>query len=196
VLDSSGSIAQQVSELCSGVNDFIDEQRALMAECYLSMWTFDSSVKKLYEGLIEGAPILSPSRYPLGGYTALYDAIGAAIDKALAEPQNQHMIVVFTDGGENASKKYTFSAVTARIQEAIAAGLSVVYLGAGISAVQAAAQIGIPANSTLSVGSSGDSYSHALISSSAQLMAVRTGHSAVVAFSDADRKYQSTRGAS
>jgi len=98
------------------------------------------------------------------GITPLVDAFVKLIDRTgerlrdlpERERPNQVVFVVITDGQENASKTYKRSDVFQRVtHQRERYGWDFIYLGANQDAIKEAHTYGIPALSTLSVGSSG-----------------------------------------
>lgn len=68
-------------------------------------------------------------RFPWGGSTAMYDAVGVGIDH-LSTRQNRRYVLAMTDGRENSSNQYNLSTVTTH---ALSNGVVVFTVGAGTS---------------------------------------------------------------
>jgi len=109
VLDSSGSMSKIADDTRGGFNTFLMEQREEEGEAAVTLYDFDSTVELVYRGSeIADAETLDTDNYRPGGKTALHDAIARAIDEtddyiAAADVENV-IIVVLTDGKENASE--------------------------------------------------------------------------------------------
>ena len=93
--------------------------------------------------------------YTPGGCTALLDAVGGTIRliagiHKYARPEDvpeKTVVVIMTDGLENASHQFTLEQVKAKIQhEQEKYGWEFLFLGADIDAVEAASGIGIQAS--------------------------------------------------
>jgi hypothetical protein len=90
--------------------------------------------------------------------TAIYDAMGRAIDEfgaelgALPEPQRPSTVIfaVMTDGRENSSIEETAATVKARVSHQINTyRWHVLYLGANQDAILEAAKVGVPTASAI-----------------------------------------------
>ena len=120
VLDESGSMYNSVDDVIGGFQKLIDEQKGEKnGECIISLYRFSSTVKKDYIGKpVNEVPKLY---YSPGGCTAMNDGVGTAIDEIgkwlsdmnESERPSKNMIVIMTDGQENASKEYNFDTVKA-----------------------------------------------------------------------------------
>ena len=110
ILDESGSMNDQRDTVISGFNEQLDSMRQEEIRdgiSYLvSLIKFNESVTVLYKDLpLIQVPKLTKKSYVPSGWTALYDAIGAAIDTAkLGETDT--FVSIFTDGQENRSRKW------------------------------------------------------------------------------------------
>jgi von Willebrand factor type A domain len=110
ILDESGSMSGQRATVISGFNEQLDTMRQEEIRdgiSYLvSLTKFSDNVTIVYKDLpLNKVQPLSEETYSPGGWTALYDAIGATIDSAkLGETDT--FVTIFTDGQENKSKKW------------------------------------------------------------------------------------------
>ena len=115
VLDESGSMASVRTDTMGGYNNFIEEQRKVPGTADVTLITFNSRPTCEYSGVPINSPEVILENYSPKGNTALYDAIGLAITQtgnALAAlPENERpekvVMVIITDGQENASTDYT-----------------------------------------------------------------------------------------
>jgi hypothetical protein len=98
---------------------------------------------------VTDVPPLTHETYVPGGATALLDAVDRTLD-AVEEfkPADGELMVVMTDGQENASTKATKDAVKQRIADRQEAGWAVVYLGANVDEFAEAGSIGVRAGAT------------------------------------------------
>ena len=160
VLDRSGSMASIADDVIGGYNAFLAEHRAAPGACRLTLAQFDSQdpSEVLLRGVdIDAAPDLTPERFQPRGSTPLYDAIGHLLDRAEAEIRIQratgmtdedHLVVVLTDGLENASRYWTQSAIFERIAGLEAGGWTFAYLGANQDAFAVGGGLGVKQGST------------------------------------------------
>ncbi|HPF87553.1 MAG TPA: VWA domain-containing protein [Candidatus Limiplasma sp.] len=153
ILDKSGSMGGLESDTIGGYNAMLQKQQQQAGACRITTVLFDSHVRLLHDrtDLCGVRPITSDD-YCAGGSTALIDAIGMTLDK-IANAQKHTdsayrpestLVVIITDGEENASREYTLDAVRRRIETLKAEhSWEFIFLGANIDAVTTAAQYGI-----------------------------------------------------
>ncbi len=155
VLDRSGSMSAIADDIVGGFNEFLAEQRRGDGLARVTLAQFDSDDP--FDVLIDGADLarvrpLRRSAYQPRGMTPLYDAIGRMIaridagvarraaDGLLAEDQ---LVVIVTDGLENASREHTRAGVMRMIEERRARGWVFAFLGANQDAYAEGAAIGV-----------------------------------------------------
>ena len=125
VLDASGSMSSIEDDTKGSFNSFIKAQREAGGKTVFDLYQFSDEVKRLVEhvDLATFKDDLMAS-YNCSGCTALNDAVCIAIDtlgKELAamkeedRPENVLMVII-TDGFENASRKFTSKDVKDRIK--------------------------------------------------------------------------------
>ena len=123
VLDRSGSMTAREREVISSFNDFLSEQRGVEGKARVSLIQFDDEYETVYAGRkLAEAPSLDERTYQPRGRTALLDAIGRTVSEAeerLARRAEKRkakgkdvdapdvLVVVITDGFENASRAYS-----------------------------------------------------------------------------------------
>jgi len=152
VLDRSGSMASIASDVIGGCNTFLDGQRHVAGDAVVTLVQFDS--QDPFEILVDGADLattsgVDPARYRPRGNTPLYDAVGAMIgrlDERAADPVHgpeDVVVVLITDGLENASRRWdrrrVFDLIAARKRD----GWTFVFLGADQDAYAAGAGIAV-----------------------------------------------------
>lgn len=113
ILDRSGSMQAIRSDMEGGFNKFIEEQRKLPGECAVTLAQFDTEHDIVYSAkpLADVPPLSLIPR----GFTALYDAVGRTVSTvgerlskmADADRPERVIVVIITDGQENASKEFT-----------------------------------------------------------------------------------------
>lgn len=153
IIDRSGSMSGFEVDTIGGFNSMIERQKKdSSGKVYVTTVLFDNVVETLHDRLpIDEVGVLTEREYYARGSTALLDAVGETvrhIEKihryARREdvPKNT-IVVVTTDGYENASREYTRSAVKKLIEAKTEAGWEFVFVGANIDAITEAATIGI-----------------------------------------------------
>ena len=168
VLDESGSMYNSVDDVIGGFQKLIDEQKGEKnGECIISLYRFSSTVKKDYIGKpVNEVPKLY---YSPGGCTAMNDGVGTAIDEIgkwlsdmnESERPSKNIIVIMTDGQENASKEYNFDTVKAKIKhQEEKYSWTFVYMGTNLQDLKDANRLGIKMRSVSDSRNIAANYSH------------------------------------
>ena len=168
VLDESGSMYNSVDDVIGGFQKLIDEQKGEKnGECIISLYRFSDTVKKDYIG----KPVDEVSKliYSPGGCTAMNDGVGTAIDEIgkwlsdmnESERPSKNIIVIMTDGQENASKEYNFDTVKAKIKhQEEKYSWTFVYMGTNLQDLKDANRLGIKMRSVSGSRNIAANYSH------------------------------------
>jgi hypothetical protein len=138
ILDRSGSMAAVREPTIKGFNDFVDEQRKQKdgGKALMSLTQFDDRFEVNFTGEpIENVPELDTNSYVPRGMTALHDAIGRTVRKLEAWTRDHAwkarvLVLIVTDGHENASKEFTFDTTAALIEQKEKDGWNFAYMGA------------------------------------------------------------------
>lgn len=155
VLDRSGSMASIADDIVGGFNEFLREQRKRDGEARVTLVQFDG--QDPFEILVDGRDLrdvqdLTRDRYQPRGMTPLLDATGRMIlriDNDVAararkgEPEEDQIVVVVTDGLENASTEHTRKGVFELIEQRRAQGWAFVFLGADQDAYAEGTRMGV-----------------------------------------------------
>jgi len=150
ILDRSGSMQHICDDMVGGFKTFVDGHRAEPGQCVLSLYQFDSEFDVVYEAKPlskVGALKLEPR-----GETALLDAVGKSIT-LIAErhdklPEGERptavIVLVITDGHENASTEWNLAGVHTAVTAAQEKRRwNFVFLGADAAAFEDARSMGI-----------------------------------------------------
>ena len=160
LLDRSGSMSRLRHAVIEGANQFIAEQRNGPGECRLTLAQFDTEEPfhvTIDALLITDAPALTDSDYQPHAMTPLYDAIGTLIHRAdrriearerSGEPAEDQVVIIFTDGLENASTDFDRAGIFELIKNRSERGWTFSYLGANQDAYAESAKIGIDSASS------------------------------------------------
>ena len=162
ILDESGSMATCLSQTLEGVNGYMSTLgKDDKVEYLASLTKFDGTpgeptCREVYlNRAISTVAPLSPANYAPRGSTPMYDAIGQTVGKIDGTAADKFLVVIVTDGEENASREWTQDAVRKLIAEKEALGnWTFVYLGADQNAWAKAQHLGMSAGNTLSYNSS------------------------------------------
>jgi Mg-chelatase subunit ChlD len=143
LLDRSGSMASIERDVVRGFDRFFDEQRKQAGDATVTIVQFDDT--EPHDILVDAKPLAKvrsiAERFEPRGMTPLYDAIGQLLDRAErgnGDPADQ-LVVILTDGMENASHIWTQKKLFERIGALRAAGWTFVFLGANQDSYEAGA---------------------------------------------------------
>lgn len=165
IIDKSGSMQPLVDDTIGGFNGFVDSQRELDGDAYLTTVLFSTDFSKLHDHIdIREIPAMDKKQYIPGGMTAMLDAVGFTIDEVqkridntpVEERPDNILCVITTDGMENASNTYSKTKIQQMIEHQTKGhGWQFIFLGANMDAVQEAADIGIHTAATYAANSIG-----------------------------------------
>ena len=172
IVDASSSMNPLTKSTISGVNEQIDSIKQLEKEFpnqkyNMSFIHFSDSVTIEYSDRKSSAlEHISESNYRCSGMTALLDAIGVGVrnlnekigDK-IASGEAAAVVVIITDGEENASREFDGSKVKSMIEELQATNRwTFTFVGANIDSISTASRYGIDVKNVMQF--SGDELSN------------------------------------
>ena len=156
ILDRSGSMAGLEADTIGGFNAMLEKQKGEPGEAYVSTVLFDNECHVIHDRVdLNSVSPLTRKEYYVRGCTALLDAVGGAIHHignvhkyAREEDRPEKtLIVITTDGMENASHRYSYPQVQELIRrQQKKYGWEFIFLGANIDAAREAARFGISAD--------------------------------------------------
>lgn len=182
VIDRSGSMVAIKDDAEGGFNAFVKEQAGLPGECRMTVVKFDHRYEPVHDDI--AVADVPPFRLEPDGTTALYDAIGRACtqlgitfaEKAESERPDNVIVMVVSDGAENASREYTSAAIKEMIErQTNDYSWTFTFLGTNQDALLSAQGLGIAASAALSYSPTGHGVSSALASASAAVTRTRSG---------------------
>jgi Mg-chelatase subunit ChlD len=153
VLDRSGSMQAAHADALGSVNTYIttSKRNRDLYEARFSMITFNSeSVDTLRKNeIMETVKPIGSEEYRCSGFTPLFDAVGRGIgilDEAIAgKPEDRAILVIMTDGMENASREFDHAKITSLIKARQDAGWLITFLGEGLDVAKQGQAIGAAA---------------------------------------------------
>lgn len=164
ILDQSGSMQDCITPTISGFNEQVQLVQSLQnrfpeQELYMGLTRFNNEV--MHTAFAQSPfqiPNLTNNTYQPSGTTALYDAIGSVIHQLsthllqeLKDANNTVVVVIITDGYENASTSFNHKMISSMIKELEAAGQwTFSYIGATLDAEQLAETLNIKHNNSMS----------------------------------------------
>jgi hypothetical protein len=152
VLDESGSMGNMEDAAREAFNEFLQEQINHGGRTWWTLVTFNSHINARFEHIpgAEVRPLRGPDYQP-SAMTALYDALGDAItatQKRLVVSEDRGhpsdvIVVVMTDGMENASRRWTHKRIFDLVTECEQAGWQFIFLGANQDSWAVADRLGM-----------------------------------------------------
>lgn len=152
VLDRSGSMGGLEKDTIGGYNALLNKQRQVEGDVTWTTILFDHEIELLHDRMpLADISPLTEEDYFVRGTTALYDAIGTGIAKLKGIERMQTksgqalrvLMVITTDGMENASREYRASQIHQLISDQRQKGWEFLFLGANIDAEETAVKFGI-----------------------------------------------------
>ena len=125
ILDRSGSMGGLESDTIGGYNALLEKQRAEEGEAILTTVLFDDRVEILHDRMdLREVRNITREDYYVRGCTALLDAVGETVERIhtaqkYARPEDRPektVVVITTDGMENASRRYTYAEVKRMVE--------------------------------------------------------------------------------
>jgi hypothetical protein len=146
ILDESGSMSDQKDDIIGGVNEMIRQQRKVEPErnhkVFFDIVKFSTTVEPTRSHTLSTIREFTSEDYTPAGSTALYDAIGSTIKKYRNE--DNVVLVIATDGGENVSKSFSYTEIVRMISEQREHhNWNIVYLSEDISTFEQGNRLGI-----------------------------------------------------
>ena len=147
ILDQSGSMSDCINQTLKGLASQRKEILAIAnefpeQEIRVGLTVFDHNINIKYRNLsVTELSKMDSFEYRPNGQTALLDAIGMSVadTQRLMGNEDSAVMIILTDGYENASKEYTHDKIKNLIQTKEATGKwSFTYLGATLDAVEIA----------------------------------------------------------
>lgn len=161
LLDRSGSMSGQEGDLVKAVNASImqNSRDPLAMISHVGVLTFDDlGFDKIRDFIkMTNVPLLKEAEVKPRGMTPLHDAIGFCIDGVLDRPQKgRKVLIIFTDGLENCSKKYAnVTLLRRRIEEFERRGNIILFLAANLDAQEIGTKMGVPAERAINTRANG-----------------------------------------
>ena len=157
ILDKSGSMQSCVNETIGGFNEQVQMIRNLRTrfpeqEILVSLTTFSDEVNHVFDKCTDKEiHELDRKLYQPNGSTALLDAIGESVMKLKSDIGDEiekdiatAVVVIITDGHENASKLFDWAGIRKMIRELEAtSSWTFSFLGATADAIETASRINI-----------------------------------------------------
>lgn len=167
IIDRSGSMARQESDIIGGFNAMIEKQRRSDYPALVTTVLFSNRLSTLHDRVpLEQVQPMTCSDYCVGGNTALLDAMGETIRHIqnihryarLEDRPAKTLFIIMTDGLENSSRQFNNGQIKRMVQEQRAVGWEFLFIGADIDAFTAADDVGIRQSRAVRLSKAEDSY--------------------------------------
>lgn len=202
ILDRTGSMDLIRDDTIGGFNTFLKAQKAEPGLATLTLVQFDS--QDTYEIIhrfkpIADVPELSRETFVPRANTPLLDAIGRGIndlekslaDLAESERPSRVVMVIITDGQENASREFRKDHIEKMIKEKQEkSAWQFVFLSADLDAIGDALRSGMPASAVMSYDTNARAVGAAWTSLSRSVSEYRAARKEEVSFTEEDRAQQ------
>ena len=144
LLDRSGSMQSCWDDTIGGYNSFLEGQKGQGGT--MTLIQFDHEILESYKDVpIDEVKPLNKESYSPRGSTALLDAIG----KVIKDGGDKRVVIILTDGYENASHTYTKAHIKDLITAKEKEGWQFMYLGANQDAFAEGESLGIAPGRTM-----------------------------------------------
>lgn len=193
VLDRSGSMNCIRTETIGAFNGYVEKVRKDSPDSVVSLTLFDKlDGAANVDTIIDAKPIkevqpLTEKDFEPRGWTPLYDAIGKVVAKLDEAKGKNKVLVILTDGHENASTEFTRDAIKKLLDDRQEKkDWLVIYLGANQDAFAVGAGIGIAVANSMNYDTK--NIGVALAGSAASTMRYASGGRAAAAFTEEERE--------
>ncbi len=153
ILDRNGSMNGLEADTIGGYNSLLEKQKKEVGDATVTTILFDDQYEMIHDHVAIGkVKDITNKEYFARGSTALLDAVGKTINHVGNRHKNaldneipgKTMVVIITDGYENASREFTLPQIKQMIErQKEKFGWEFLFLGANIDAVSTAAGFGI-----------------------------------------------------
>ncbi len=169
LLDRSGSMEVVQDDVITGFNRFVSDLNSQPGDCWMTLVLFDDY--RPFDVVFSAEPIkniprLGSDEYRPRGGTPFYDALGLLIRSAdsritdrsaMGEPDEDQLVIILTDGLENASLLFSQSEILDLVQDRQGQGWTLAFLGANQDAYVEGAKIGLAGGNVQNFSTSGQS---------------------------------------
>ena len=153
ILDRSGSMRNLAEDTIGGYNSFLAKQKENPGAAEVTTVLFDNEYELIADAVnLQEIGELTAETYYARGTTALLDALGRTITATLGRFEKENicpekrrvLVMIMTDGLENASREYRKATVKNLIEETTEKyHWNYIFMGANIDSAQEASSIGI-----------------------------------------------------
>jgi Mg-chelatase subunit ChlD len=201
ILDRTGSMQSIKDDIIGGFNTFLEEQRKSKNKITMSLVQFDDQAPhEVIYNMVPMAKVvdLTNQTYVPRGCTPLLDAMGRGISELdsqikLMKPTvrpNKVVVVVITDGQENASREYKKEQIEKMIKDKQAKKWQFVFLSADLGSIGDSKSYGFSGAATMAYDHNALGTRNMFRSLSMNVGSYASGMTKCCSFTDDDRKQQ------
>jgi hypothetical protein len=149
ILDRSGSMQGKEADVIGGVNAYVGGLDRSKGSVGISYVRFDQEIELVWNDVaLDDVPTMTLEHYQPRGTTALLDAVGMTVSSVAANGDHSYVVIIHTDGLENASREWTNEKLRELIKQKEAAGnWTFAFFGCDIDAWSQARDMGMSAGS-------------------------------------------------
>jgi hypothetical protein len=152
LLDRSGSMASLWNEALGSINSYIEK---LKVSDKVVLAAFDDQYEILRDCKAKDWKNVTNEDAQPRGMTALYDSCAKIMQRAVEDNGKKTVLVVMTDGEENASREHTNAAIKAKVKMFEEKKWEVVFLGANFDRVEhVSGSVGVASGKTMNINAS------------------------------------------
>ena len=150
LLDRSGSMASLWNEAIGSINGYVD---GLKKTDRVHLAAFDNVSHDIVRDVkVKDWTDVSPTELQPRGGTPLYDSCGKIMAQAELDNAKKTILVVMTDGYENASKEHSQESIKAKVKAFEDRKWEVVFLGANFDSVETVSgSVGVVNHKTMNI---------------------------------------------
>lgn len=190
LLDRSGSMGFKWTETLSSVNAYITSLAKGKVKGHVTVAMFDDHIGSQFDIIrdavdFDKCKLISPSEASPRGGTPLYDALAKIVEQANMAGVKKTVIVVMTDGQENASREMSRDKALAKIAACKKKGWEVIFLGADFDAVTQASTVGLSMSKAINI--TAGNYDDTMYSLADKTMCYASSVRGTISFNDKDR---------
>lgn len=149
LLDRSGSMSTLWNEALGSINSYV---KKLKKTDNIHMAVFDNEYEVIRECKARDWDDVTNEDAQPRGVTALFDSCGKIMAQAEEDDAKKTILVVMTDGHENASKEHTQASIKAKVKQFEENKWEVIFLGANFDAVDSVSGgLGLMASKSMNI---------------------------------------------
>lgn len=150
LLDRSGSMMTLWNEAIGSINGYVE---GLKKTDRVHLAAFDSISHDIVRDVkVKDWKNVSPKELQPRGGTPLYDSCGKIMAQAELDNSKKTILVVMTDGWENASKEHTQESIKAKVKAFENRKWEVIFLGANFDSVETvSSSVGVMSTKTMNI---------------------------------------------